>query len=234
MVHQHMGASQIIRSGTRSGTTPVPYLRSIPVWRIRSIPLTHTLWYIYIICVYSVYSMCIYIYNIYNMYNCNIYIYIYIVIHLNMCNMILHLNMCNLYTYILYQHVRLLPQDIQNDRTMFDFSAFHTHCFKSVPVRNSFKDALWKPWTGSWHVYEHEVAYINIYCIVIEQTQTFDCRGLCLWTFLLPLSLSFSDLKWIWFLCNCDPALLHGRYKSWTRQAWLIQRPLSTPRSLEG
>ena len=52
---RHVGTSQIIRSGTRSGATPVPYPgsvppfhipvpypRSIPVWRIRSIPLFHT------------------------------------------------------------------------------------------------------------------------------------------------------------------------------------------------
>lgn len=43
-----------------------------------------------------------------------------------MCNMNLHLSMCNLHTYILYQHVRLLPQNIRNHRTMFDFSAFPT------------------------------------------------------------------------------------------------------------
>ena len=37
----HMGGSQIIRSGARSKTTPVPYPRSIPAWRIRPIPLFH-------------------------------------------------------------------------------------------------------------------------------------------------------------------------------------------------
>ena len=56
-----MGASQIIRSGAKSGTTPVPYPRSIPPFHtclkdpfhtyvpyLCSIPLIHTLWYIYI------------------------------------------------------------------------------------------------------------------------------------------------------------------------------------------
>ena len=38
----YRGASQNRRSGTSSGTTPVPYPRSIPPWRIRSIPLFHT------------------------------------------------------------------------------------------------------------------------------------------------------------------------------------------------
>ena len=41
-------ASQIIRSGNRSGTTAVPHPGSIPVWRILSIPLIHTLLYVYI------------------------------------------------------------------------------------------------------------------------------------------------------------------------------------------
>ena len=62
-----MGASQNRRSGTSSGTTPVPYPRSIPPWRIRSIHLFHTsvpyLWsiryYIFII----IYNYYIYIYN---------------------------------------------------------------------------------------------------------------------------------------------------------------------------
>ena len=74
--NHYMGASQIIRSGTRSGTTPVPYPRSIPpvpyprsipVWRIRSIPLFHT---------FGPYVM--------------IYIYTYTIsIYLNMCSLIL-------------------------------------------------------------------------------------------------------------------------------------------------
>ena len=60
--------------------TPVPYPRSIPPWRIRSIPLFHTsdpyvMIYMYI---------CIYIY-IY------VFISIYIYTHLNMCSLILHL-----------------------------------------------------------------------------------------------------------------------------------------------
>jgi hypothetical protein len=38
-------ASQIIRSGNRSGTTAVPHPGSIPVWRILSLPLIHTLLY---------------------------------------------------------------------------------------------------------------------------------------------------------------------------------------------
>ena len=41
-IYIYMGASQNRRSGTSSGTTPVPYPRSIPPWRIRSIPLFHT------------------------------------------------------------------------------------------------------------------------------------------------------------------------------------------------
>ena len=83
--NHYMGASQTIRSGTRSGTTPVPYPRSIPPFHtpvpylfegsvpyLCSIPLFHT---------FGPYVM-IYIY---------IYIYTYTIsIYLNMCSLILH------------------------------------------------------------------------------------------------------------------------------------------------
>ena len=87
-VAEHMGASQNRRSGTSSGTTPVPYPRSIPpfhtslkdpfhtsvpyLWSIRYyiIIIIYIYLYIYIYVVIYIY-ICIYIYNI-----C-IYIYIY-------------------------------------------------------------------------------------------------------------------------------------------------------------
>ena len=66
--NHYMGASQIIRSGTRSGTTPVPYPRSIPPFHtpvpylfegsvpyLCSIPLVHTSWYIYMIYIHNKY-----------------------------------------------------------------------------------------------------------------------------------------------------------------------------------
>ena len=73
----HMGASQNIRSGTRSGTTPVPYPRSIPPFHTCLKDPFHTsvpyLWSIH-------YDLYIYIYT-----------YIYICIYFNMCSLILHL-----------------------------------------------------------------------------------------------------------------------------------------------
>ena len=79
----YMGASQIIRSGTRSGTTPVPYPRSIPPFHTCLKDPFHTsvpyLWSIR----YDVYIYNNYVFNY--KYNC---IYIY----LNMCNLILHLH----------------------------------------------------------------------------------------------------------------------------------------------
>ena len=69
----HMGASQIIGSGTRSGTTPVPYPRSIPPFHTCLKDPFHTsvpyLWSIR-------YDIYIYIYKLY-LTICN-YIYIYI------------------------------------------------------------------------------------------------------------------------------------------------------------
>ena len=71
-IYIYMGASQNRRSGASSGTTPVPYPRSIPPWRIRSIPLFHTSDPYVIIYI----NICLYNYYIY-IYICTI-IYIYI------------------------------------------------------------------------------------------------------------------------------------------------------------
>ena len=68
-----MGASQNRRSGTSSGTTPVPYPRSIPPWRICSIPLFHTSDPYVIIYILYIYNYYLYIYI-----QLDIYIYIYI------------------------------------------------------------------------------------------------------------------------------------------------------------
>ena len=86
----NMGASQNRRSGTSSGTTPVPYPRSIPPWRIRSIPLLHTsdsyvMIYIYI-CMYL--YICIYISL--SIWICAVWFYIctsYLSAHTYMCYM---------------------------------------------------------------------------------------------------------------------------------------------------
>ena len=68
--------------------TPVPYPRSIPPWRIRSIPLFQTsdpYVIIYILYKYVyIYDLIMYIYNL-----C-IYIILYVYIYMNMCNLILH------------------------------------------------------------------------------------------------------------------------------------------------
>ena len=77
LYYHYMGASQNRRSGTRSGTTPVPYPRSIPpfiqylfegsVPYLCSIPLIHTLWFIYIYThyIYIYWNMCTLILHVY-------------------------------------------------------------------------------------------------------------------------------------------------------------------------
>ena len=84
-VHTHMGASQNRRSGTSSGTTPVPYPRSIPPFHTSLKDPFHTsvpyLWSIryYIIIIYIYMYLYIYIYVF--IYVC-IYIYIYVFIYI--------------------------------------------------------------------------------------------------------------------------------------------------------
>ena len=63
---------QVKKNGPEQGPGPhpfdtaVPYPRSIPVWRIRSIPLIHALWYIYIYIFINVYlNMCSLIWHVY-------------------------------------------------------------------------------------------------------------------------------------------------------------------------
>ena len=100
--HTYMGASQNRRSGTSSGTTPVPYPRSIPPFHTSLKDPFHTsvpyLWSIryYIIIIYIYMYLYIYIYVfiyvcIYIYIYIYVFLYIYIYIHLNMCSLILHL-----------------------------------------------------------------------------------------------------------------------------------------------
>ena len=88
-IYIYMGASQNRRSGTSSGTTPVPYPRSIPPFHtslkdpfhtsvpyLCSIPLVHTLLYIYDYIIITIIILIIYIY---------IYIHIQLYIYIWLC-----------------------------------------------------------------------------------------------------------------------------------------------------
>ena len=84
--------------------TRVPYPRSIPPWRIRSIPLFHTS-DPYVIYIYMI--ICFYYYYYYYLYFL-LYIYIYLI----MCNLILHL-----YAHI-WAHVHTWVHTCKNTFTM--------------------------------------------------------------------------------------------------------------------
>ena len=78
-----MRASQNVRSGTSSGTTTVPYPRSIR--RIRSIPLFHTSDPYVVIHIYNIFYL-IYIYTYISTYIYNWYIYTHIFLRIyNLC-----------------------------------------------------------------------------------------------------------------------------------------------------
>ena len=90
-IYIYMGARQNRRSGTSSGTTPVPYPRSIPPFHTSlkdpfhtSVPYLWSIHYNIYICIYIYICLyiCIYIYMC---------VYVFIYIHLNMCSLILHL-----------------------------------------------------------------------------------------------------------------------------------------------
>ena len=92
----YLGASQNRRSGTSSGTTPVPYPRSIPPFHTSLKDPFHT-------SVPYLWSIRYYIY---------IYIQLYIYIYLIMCNLILHL-----YAHI-WAHVHTWVYTCKNTFTM--------------------------------------------------------------------------------------------------------------------